>query len=580
MRILVTDAHELAGLGAIRSLGRAGHQVTAGFPRGSARPPGAYSRYCAASCAYPDPWHSQRDFSDWLVTQAARWDLVLPIAEAAVLAAVSCRSRFPDGTVIAAPSDTELTFTLSKRRATERAIAAGVPCPQTAFSRAEAARLPPPYIVRTDNRLAADGGYHKGRTWFVDDAVELGALLEELEERGDAWLAQQHIVGKGVGAFLLTWRGEVLMQFAHERLHEVPFYGGVSSLRRSTHDPQGLSAARTLLESLSYSGVAMVEFRRCASSGVAYFVEINGRLWGSLALALHAGADFPARLIECYQSPAARPPERPYRIGIYCRNVYPGEVDYLRSVLKAAGPVRGSAPPPRGAAIREFFRLFFVRGMHYDYLWWRDPLPALRHGASSAARILASRWRRRAGRRREAQLVREFMRRPAVSAPDLRRVLFLCYGNICRSPFAGVYWNQMSELPPAKSAGFVPTPGRRTPVRIARLAEILGVKLSMHRSRVVAAADIDDATAILLMDGQNLADLLAAFPAARAKAWLLGSFRGERVVRDPYTLPDAQAMESLQQIRECIDALVQRYPQGRRAPGESSYSLSEPERAL
>ena len=46
-----------------------------------------------------------------------------------------------------------------------------------------------------------------------------------------------------------------------------------------------------LLDSIGYQGVAMVEFRR-GSDGQDYFLEINGRLWGSLPLALHAGVDF------------------------------------------------------------------------------------------------------------------------------------------------------------------------------------------------------------------------------------------------------------------------------------------------
>ena len=47
MRIFVTDAQELASLGAIRSLGRAGHTVIAGFPYGLSRPASTYSHYCS-----------------------------------------------------------------------------------------------------------------------------------------------------------------------------------------------------------------------------------------------------------------------------------------------------------------------------------------------------------------------------------------------------------------------------------------------------------------------------------------------------------------------------------------------------
>jgi hypothetical protein len=42
----------------------------------------------------------------------------------------------------------------------------------------------------------------------------------------------------------------------------------------------------------------MVEFRVDDASGRHWLLEINGRFWGSLPLAVHAGADFPAALAE------------------------------------------------------------------------------------------------------------------------------------------------------------------------------------------------------------------------------------------------------------------------------------------
>ena len=245
MRILVTDAHELAGLGAIRSLGRAGHRVIAGYPGRLQRPASSYSRYCDTWRTYPDPWLSQPDFCQWLTANAPDVDLVLPISEAALVAAVSCRSQLPSQALVA-PSTAALEYTLSKRRATGKALALGIPCPRTAFSPEAIPELKSPWIVRTDNRLAADGSYRKGRTWYVEDAGELRDLVRELTEDGEQWMVQEHIVGKGGGAFLLLRRGQAILEFAHERVHEVPFYGGVSSLRRSVRDSATVATATQL----------------------------------------------------------------------------------------------------------------------------------------------------------------------------------------------------------------------------------------------------------------------------------------------------------------------------------------------
>jgi protein-tyrosine-phosphatase len=559
MRILVTDAHELAGLGAIRSLGRAGHEVIAGYPHRLPQPASTYSRYCSAYRVAPDPWLSQPDFRTWLISNAADVDLILPISEAALLAAVSCRSQLPSPAALIAPPAASLDYTLSKRQATAKALALGIPCPPTAFARDELPGVRAPYIIRTDNRLLEDGSYRKGRTWYVENPDELLEALDDLTERGEKWMVQQYLVGTGAGGFLLRWRGQTLVEFAHTRVHEVPFHGGTSSLRKSVREPAMLATAAQLLAAIGYQGVAMIEFRRAAADQVPYFVEINGRLWGSLALALHCGADFPAKLVECYAGTLASP-ARAYAAGIYCRNVYPGETDYLGSVLTARGPVRGVRPPGKVRAILEFLGLFLRPRVHYDYLWLKDPLPWMRESLRACSHIVHSRWSnwRRAARRR--RLIDEFAQRRLTAAPDLRRVLFLCYGNICRSAFAAAYWNQNATLATAGSAGFYGERNRRTPPRILRLAKQLGVDLAAHRSRVVDCAAIRHATAIFVMDGHNIEDLLSLYPQARAKSWLLGSFRERGAIRDPYLLADAEALEALRQVRESVNVILERHP--------------------
>jgi protein-tyrosine-phosphatase/predicted ATP-grasp superfamily ATP-dependent carboligase len=560
MRVLVTDAHELSGLGAIRSLGRAGHHVIAGYPARMQRPASTYSRYRSAQRTYPDPWLTQPEFRGWLLANAAAVDLVLPCTEAALVAAASCRSQLPNSVAIVAPSAAALNYTLSKRRATARALTLGIPCPRTAFSLEEASGMQAPCIVRTDNRLMADGSYHKGRNWYVENSSELMDLLGELNDQGEQWIVQENIVGKGAAGFLLMWRGRPVLEFAHERIHEVPFYGGVSSLRKSVRDAELIATTAKLLASIGYEGAAMVEFRRSRLNGVAYFVEINGRLWGSLALALHAGVDFPAKLVDCHAAVSTPATPADYAAGIYCRNVYPLEVNYLRTVLTAHGPLRGVYPPPKMKVMLEFFGLFFTPRMHYDHFWLRDPLPWIWqsiHDCDHVIRTLWNRWQSAARRRRQ---VRKFARRGLTVVPDLREVLFLCYGNICRSAFAGAYWNQNNgSSAAAKSAGFYPQGERRTPARISRLAKELGVDLAAHRSRAVDPEAIEHATAIFVMDGQNLDDLLTVYPQAQAKAWLLGSFRGVRAIHDPYLLPEAQASESLRQVKESIDVILERY---------------------
>ena len=56
------------------------------------------------------------------------------------------------------------------------------------------------------------------------------------------------------------------------------------------------------------TGVAMVEYRYDPASRRYVFMEINGRFWGSLQLAIDAGVDFPALLVAATAAALAQSP--------------------------------------------------------------------------------------------------------------------------------------------------------------------------------------------------------------------------------------------------------------------------------
>ena len=56
--------------------------------------------------------------------------------------------------------------------------------------------------------------------------------------------------------------------------------------------------------------VAMVEYKLDAATGTAYLMEINGRFWGSLQLAIDAGVDFPLLLVRCALGERVAPESR------------------------------------------------------------------------------------------------------------------------------------------------------------------------------------------------------------------------------------------------------------------------------
>jgi protein-tyrosine phosphatase len=127
--------------------------------------------------------------------------------------------------------------------------------------------------------------------------------------------------------------------------------------------------------------------------------------------------------------------------------------------------------------------------------------------------------------------------------PSTRSVVFVCFGNIMRSPMAEALFRREAEsahLEPLQvtSAGVHAIPGSEAhPWALAASAE-MGVPLTDHRSRLLTAEMVDAADAVFAMDFQNLAELLAFYPESREKFRMLAPYAGNdthsREIPDPY----------------------------------------------
>jgi protein-tyrosine phosphatase len=151
-------------------------------------------------------------------------------------------------------------------------------------------------------------------------------------------------------------------------------------------------------------------------------------------------------------------------------------------------------------------------------------------------------------------------------------ILFVCLGNICRSPTAEAVFRHLAarEAPglevSADSAGTGDYHiGRPPDPRSQRAAMRRGVDLSGLRARQVGTQDFDRYDLILAMDRQNLRDLqLLRPPASRAQLALFMEYAGtaELEIPDPY-LGDANDFECVLDLttlasRGLIDALKNR----------------------
>jgi protein-tyrosine phosphatase len=157
----------------------------------------------------------------------------------------------------------------------------------------------------------------------------------------------------------------------------------------------------------------------------------------------------------------------------------------------------------------------------------------------------------------------------AKNAPPLasRRILFVCMGNICRSPTAeGVFRKMLAEHAPEldvhiDSAG---THGYHTGAppdpRACRAAERRGVDLKPLRARQVTAQDFEHFELVLAMDEQNRQFLLEACPPEyRSRVRLLLEFAphlDRHEVPDPYYGGNIGFEHVLDLVEEAAEGLL------------------------
>jgi protein-tyrosine-phosphatase len=134
-------------------------------------------------------------------------------------------------------------------------------------------------------------------------------------------------------------------------------------------------------------------------------------------------------------------------------------------------------------------------------------------------------------------LVRRRLRRRALLAWQQDKIVFVCFGNICRSPFAEELANQHSEgSRGAVSSGYFPEEGRRSPELAVAAAERFGVDLRPHRSRVLNDGLVENADAIFVFDQENYRTVVREHPSAKGSVHFIGALadKGRLFVPDPY----------------------------------------------
>jgi predicted ATP-grasp superfamily ATP-dependent carboligase len=343
--VLVTDGEQRAALAVVRCLGGAGHPVLLAHTEPKAL--AAASRFVARRIRVPSPAADPAGWRDAVraAVRAHGARVIVPVTEPGLLAALAPDARLGDA-VVAGPGLEAFDAIRDKEALLERAASLGIDVPRqhvvAARDDVDAALAVglPAVLKPTRSMFEENGRLEKATVGYARTTGELRHALATMPAGAFPVLVQELVRGPGLGIFGLRWNGQRLATFAHRRVREKPPWGGVSVCSESVPLPEALAdQAYRLLESYAWQGVAMVEYKVDEPTGRTVLMEVNGRFWGSLQLAIHAGVRFPRLLVAAALGTPA-PPVTAYRVGV--RNHWEwGEVDAALLRWRKDDPVTG-----------------------------------------------------------------------------------------------------------------------------------------------------------------------------------------------------------------------------------------------
>lgn len=184
-------------------------------------------------------------------------------------------------------------------------------------------------------------------------------------------------------------------------------------------------------------------------------------------------------------------------------------------------------------------------------------------------RSAVPRWVRSLGRlalsapaRADAQneLRRRVRGEPRLPEGPLNRLLVLCHGNICRSPFAAVLLATRVPTREVQSAGLGAGDGNPADPTAVLCAGRLGVSLAAHRSRRADAAMLAWADLILVMQGAHAASIRRDWPQFASRVRLLGDYLPDPpyLLADPWGEPEPVFDRVFARIVTAADNLAER----------------------
>lgn len=370
MKVLVTSyrtASDRIALAALRGLSLAGFSPWLGTDDPSTA--SARSRHCHGIIRLHSPISSPEEHAVEVMecVRKHHFSTILPTDDYAVFSLSQAYGQCATDVPLPVPPLEGQQRAIDKASTTELAAALGLNVPETqtvknkSDLRHELKHILSPWIIKL-----VQGGGSVGML-ISDDPNEVLDHVDSLPDYADhiydfkTLVVQSYIPGWSEDAYALMYRGQVVRSMASRRLLSWPDQNGSGILSETISKPSFFEKSVELLEALGWHGPANIEFRIDQRSGQSYFIEVNGRLWGTTAMAIAAGVNFPA--LSCQMAIE----------------------DGLRKELSFPAGVRMRFPFPLGlhhlaassSKLSVGWQLFGPSMRCKSEFWWSDPIPGL-----------------------------------------------------------------------------------------------------------------------------------------------------------------------------------------------------------
>lgn len=287
-------------LAVCRGLASAGYRVSGVGGRKPAA--GHWSRSVDRRYSLPNPRLDPAGFTEELaaIVDEGEHAALVPGVDAAVLAVSENRARFEPRVAVGLPPHDAVLRCLEKPSVLEAAVSAGLPPPESETCTgveqavAVAARLGYPVVVKPVQSLQRDAR-RMMTTQYADDEAALRAVVSDY---GAQFTIQRCEPGAVVSLSGVVAGGALLGLCAARDERMWPPRGGFTSSSVTIAPAEGVvEQLERFLALLGWQGIFQLELIEGAG-GALHTIDFNPRPYGSLTLAIDAGANLPALWVD------------------------------------------------------------------------------------------------------------------------------------------------------------------------------------------------------------------------------------------------------------------------------------------